>query len=792
MPTFARVFRICTFFWLLIAVDSVLHAQDLVTLLQHLQTVQDKNEKIQWLKKTGFAYQQQQAYKKAIEYFKQAETLETELGHAGLSTLEALAASHEQLGEYTPAMQYYVRLQSLTPPESQAAVLKKLLDLHARAGDWPQAVSLASQLVARSQTSGQALEMAAAHNQLGYVYSQAGDQPAALRAMQEAIKQYNTLRHEQPAQAAFALTNIGAVHSYLQDFKTAEDYFRQALELHEDRANAKGIASVQNYLAANDFAAGNTEQALTQVQQAIEIAEAEQAEDILQTSYLILAEVYQRENDLAQYRKYARLHDELNAKNRQQANKRRQQLLEIQAEAERKENELRQSIADRERQNMAYRQLELEREKQQKDLTLLQQEQNLKEAELRNQQLEKQRVQQLLQITRQQAEAEKQRQAIALLEKDKEVQQLQLRQKEAEEKEQQQAIALLEKDKRMQEQQLRDATLLQQSNTRIFWLLGLVIILIVAGLLFTAFSYRNLTKKNEEIRQQREEIIVQNEELQQSQEEVIAQRDAIAQKNKALDQQNSQISKSIQAARLIQQAMLPHQRKLQLLLPEHFVLYRPRDVVSGDFYWVNEVEGKIFVAVMDCTGHGVPGAFMSMIGTSLLDKIVRLRKILSPAQILDTLDHDIQQALNQAETRDENGMDACLVCLNPVQQGSRQLIFAGAKRPLYMLAPQSEEIISIKGSRKYIGSLNVGADAEFSDHVQEVPEGTMLYLSTDGITDQNNVERQRFGDTRLRQAFLRLRSLPMPAQQQALEAEVLAFMEEAPQRDDMLLMAVKC
>ncbi|MEO1656047.1 MAG: hypothetical protein AAFU64_21075, partial [Bacteroidota bacterium] len=134
----------------------------------------------------------------------------------------------------------------------------------------------------------------------------------------------------------------------------------------------------------------------------------------------------------------------------------------------------------------------------------------------------------------------------------------------------------------------------------------------------------------------------QNEELQQKQEEILTQRDFIEKKNKELGIINAKISNSIRAALTIQEAILPYPEKLDALLIDYFILFKPRDIVSGDFFWLEKVNGKKILAAVDCTGHGVPGAFMSLIGHTLLDKIIRLWQITDPGQILNLLHQEVQ------------------------------------------------------------------------------------------------------------------------------------------------------
>ncbi len=151
--------------------------------------------------------------------------------------------------------------------------------------------------------------------------------------------------------------------------------------------------------------------------------------------------------------------------------------------------------------------------------------------------------------------------------------------------------------------------------------------------------------------------------------------------NEELKEKNDKITDSIRYAQTIQNAILPTESQLKDAFSNHFLLFRPKDIVSGDFYWLNQTEEKTFIAVADCTGHGVPGAFMSMIGSSLLDDIVSEKKIHEPAMMLEMLHIGIRMGLKQEETDNDDGMDVCLCVISKNLDGTFTVEFAGAKTP---------------------------------------------------------------------------------------------------------------
>jgi two-component system, sensor histidine kinase LadS len=271
--------------------------------------------------------------------------------------------------------------------------------------------------------------------------------------------------------------------------------------------------------------------------------------------------------------------------------------------------------------------------------------------------------------------------------------------------------------------------------------------------------------------------------LKQSEEKVREQNDALVATNEKMD-------KSIRAAEVIQQAILPYAQKANLLLKEYFVLLRPRDVVSGDFFWLNKVNGITVLAAVDCTGHGVPGAFMSLIANTLLDKIVRVWQVTDPAEILAMLNEEVAVVLRQRETGNSEGMDVCL-CAWETSGDQVQLSFAGAKRPFYYVPANGlGAVATIQPDRQSVGGM-IQAEKVFTPHLVTLEKGSVIYLSTDGFIDQCDLGRVRFGSPRFEALLAEIHTLPMPEQQQRLVGTLNQFQAGGDQRDDILVIGVR-
>jgi len=302
---------------------------------------------------------------------------------------------------------------------------------------------------------------------------------------------------------------------------------------------------------------------------------------------------------------------------------------------------------------------------------------------------------------------------------------------------------------------------------------------------------QKVAERTRELQQKQEEIMVQNEELYQQREEIMAQRDFIERKNNELTELNTHMSQSIQYASSIQKAILPNETEIQANVKDFFVLYLPKDVVSGDFYWYSKIGNKQFFAAVDCTGHGVPGAFMSMIGNTLLNKIINENKIFDPATILEKLNEGVITSLRQKETGNNDGMDVCLCCLEEiVPDESYHLSFAGARRPLFVHS--NNQIFELKGSRNHIGGSGIGLhQSSFETETYQLQRGDAFYLSTDGYVDNPNPKREKFGNDKFKTLLLLYGNEPMDRQKYFLWEELKSFQKDTPQRDDILVMGVR-
>jgi phosphoserine phosphatase RsbU/P len=263
----------------------------------------------------------------------------------------------------------------------------------------------------------------------------------------------------------------------------------------------------------------------------------------------------------------------------------------------------------------------------------------------------------------------------------------------------------------------------------------------------------------------------------------------IEKQKEEIEDQKKHIMDSIYYARRIQNAILPSFNHIDDYLKNFFILYLPKDIVSGDFYWMHEVEGLFMMAAVDCTGHGVPGAFMSIVGFNQLNNAVNVKKARTASTILDELNQGVIATLNEKEsdTSIKDGMDMAL-CVFDFK--ARKVEFAGANNPLVII--RDRKIIKFKGDRFPIGVFEGSKQQLFRNNVIDIKEGDCIYLSTDGYADQfGGAEGKKFLVRRFEDLLLSIHSHPMEVQKEMLQKKLTEWKGKNDQVDDILIIGIK-
>ncbi len=263
----------------------------------------------------------------------------------------------------------------------------------------------------------------------------------------------------------------------------------------------------------------------------------------------------------------------------------------------------------------------------------------------------------------------------------------------------------------------------------------------------------------------------------------------ITEQKDELELKNKDITDSILYAKNIQKAMLPPHESLKNYFADAFVYYKPRDIVSGDFYWIEKLENEIVVVCADCTGHGVPGAFMSLIGTSTIKDVTRSPEITTSSKMLDKLDNELRVLLNKqgADTEVEDGMDVSLFYYNSV---TNRIMVSSANRPVLLRI--NGEWTELKGDRQSIGGSNASYKKNFTQDDFSVGNGDLIYMFSDGITDQfGGPDGKKFKRSGVVNLLQQIADLPMHEQRRIVREEFYKWKGAHEQIDDIIVMGIR-
>jgi len=255
-----------------------------------------------------------------------------------------------------------------------------------------------------------------------------------------------------------------------------------------------------------------------------------------------------------------------------------------------------------------------------------------------------------------------------------------------------------------------------------------------------------------------------------------------------LQMRNKDLTDSLNYARRIQAALLPAEHHIRKIFNNYFIYYRPKHIVSGDFYWFSERDDKYFIAAADCTGHGVPGALMSMIGLELIQKIINEMKVDDTDQLLLTMNRELESAFFKEESGKALIKDGIEMSICIIDKNTREMEFSGAFLPVYIV--RDDKLIEIKGDKKNV--VQSFAMVSFNRSTFRLQEGDLLYLFSDGYADQfGGPENKKFMYRRLRHLLLTISKYPLIDQERILDETIASWMNGHDQIDDMMILGVR-
>ncbi|MFZ5942448.1 MAG: SpoIIE family protein phosphatase [Bacteroidota bacterium] len=620
--------------------------------------------------------------------------------------------------------------------------------------------------------NGTAGERSGLYNNLGYLWFRQGKYDFARDAFARAlsIQENNTdLDCDKPStllNLAVCSQNMGFTDEALEYLREAQDQ-AETCKLWSEKAAAEHALALIYRNLSDPYHAGYY------CQECISSAGKGKDSNRQQLCYKTYSEILEEGNDfvkaLEYYEKHLNIRDSIMLEEKISLEKTEQMKRSLEAT----EQQLRLSIADEEVKDLMLKNLRAQAENREKELRLITSERELERSE-------KNRLQQKIELDREKYNREMREQEVKTLEQDKAIQNLLLIQKDNEEKALQNQNELLKSEKKQQE---LEAEKEREAKKRARWTAALSI-LIVFLVLASLISAR---RRNAILKRQKQLIEEKNFDLAQKNEEIMTQNEQIVLQKSIIEQKNISITDSIQYASRIQQAVLPSREFIGEMGLEHFVFFRPKDIVSGDFYWGEKRASMISFAAVDCTGHGVPGAFMSMLGSAFLNEITSATAISNAADLLNKLREQVIRALKQkgeaGETQD--GMDIAL-CI--VDMEKAMLSFSGANNPLYLV--RDNELIIYPGDRMPIG-IHRSGEKPFNHHEISLKNGDTVYIFSDGFADQFGGESgKKLKYKPFQELLLRISGKPMDVQHRMLAKAFDNWKGNLEQVDDVLVIGV--
>ncbi len=726
-------------FLLTIASFSLLQAQDeqvnqIANLKETLSHIKNKRAEMNLSNELAMAYLSANLPDSAIRYANRALDLSHELisNDDEYQALNTLKASFLQKGMYEKAVLYEIQLaayyEKINDEANLTQTLKEIGDTYRNEGVYGSALQYYLYLLKMREEEGNVRGIVNVMNDIGIVFREQKNYKESLRYFVDAL---NLLRKNPSLVEELGETysNIGTAYFYMNSYDSASHYFDEAYKMKAKQGDLHEIAKAINNLGLIQRAKGNYSEALKRFSEALNLLANIHSNDFLTTSIILdnIGNTYLKSGDLKKALEY------------------HQEALYVAQNAHIKERIIAsyQSLVETYKAMNDY-----------KNAYEYEHLYNLAKDTLYNIQMAKQIAEMQTRY-----DSEQKQKSIEILSKENEINSLELKRRNQ------------------------------------FLLFLIIALLLATGLGFLIYHrYRFTNKANKLLKAQKEE-------LWERKMEIISQRDALEEQSKELsialqelDKKNHAVVSSLNYAYRIQSAILPQKNELEAVLSECLLFFQPRSVVSGDFYWLGKVPKpnggyKIIFTAVDGTGHGVPGAFMSLVGSSLLKEIVHTRQITSPEQILIELDEGVKETLKQHDTHNQDGMDLAL-CVIDYEENT--LEYAGAKNPLIMIL--NNELHVFKGDRYGIGGIDKAhRHKDFHKHHIDLQKGATFYIFSDGFQDQfGGSEGRKYSLKQFKDFLFSIHHLPFAEQEKKLAEELTNWQgAKEHQTDDVLVIGFR-
>ncbi|MFI5203182.1 MAG: tetratricopeptide repeat protein [Flavobacteriales bacterium] len=714
-------------------------------------------------------YEERQDYDKALPALNETISLYekendyTKLGDLYIGKANIAYFRGDYLGAHTAYQKSLVNYEKANSNDGMGGSYVGLGNLYHSKNEETKALEMYTKSLQYYEKAGNThyIGISSALTGMGNIYYSAEEYDKALEYYTKGLE-YDD-KSENPGGKVVKLMNISNIYVNRNEFDKAEEYLKKSMEENEKTGNKQKKASILNLMGFFHNKQKKYEDALKECGESLKISEElgllPQTMENQSCLYNANYNLGNFQEALNNYYYYIAARDSINNEKRNRELTKQQ----LQYEYELKETTLK---SDQEKKELAHQE-ELKRKQL---MFMFERQQDVMKAEAEKKELRFH-------------EDMKRKQLAMDFEKQQIASKLEFERKQNREK--------LEKEKVKKD--LERKKIQNQAQKKItYWLIaGLSLMCVLAFFIYR--GYREKRKANLVILLQKEEVEKQKEE--------------ITHKSLLLEEKNKEIVDSINYAKRLQEAILPPQKLVKEYLKDSFILYKPKDIVAGDFYWMEQREGILFFAAADCTGHGVPGAMVSVVCSNALDRAVKEFQITDPGKILDKVRELVIETFEKSESEVKDGMDISLCSLKFDVQGSRpgdnvkpqttnvehaaaSLQWAGANNPLWILRKDAQELEEIKPDKQPIGIFS-GA-TPFTTHHVIINTGDSLYLFTDGYADQFGGEKgKKFKASNMKKLIMQVRSQPMEGQYKVMNEYFESWRGSLEQIDDVCMIGVR-
>ncbi len=701
----------------------------------------------------GNVYRMQGKYKEALEYLKKALVIDHEMGYKNSEALSLnnIGSIYLVEGKFDESLEYYFKSlalrQEINDKNGIATTFNNIGLAYKNKGNYDKALEYYENSYQIFKELNDKNGIAYSYNNFGMTYLHKGNFEKAIENYLNSLKIFEDVG-DLSGQAS-SLNNIGNIYYHQDNYNKALEYYERSLRIKEQLGDKGGIAISLGNIAGVYDKEGNYKKALENATKALEIQEEIGDKNRMASSLNNIGEYYLKQDNYEKSLEYY---------------ERSLVMIESLGDNEQLANTL-QSIGDVYKLKGNYA----------KSLEYLNR--ALKTAKAKGAMERVMKIYKSLAETHYKMGSHKEsyenqvlysklNDSLKNIQNAKDMLDMQAKYESAKKDKD---IEVLNIEKQKQEEA-------QQNQRRVLYLVlaVLALIIILAGTIYN--RYRVNQKINEKLEQKNKDINKAKEEIEQQKE--------------VLQDKNEVITSSITYAKRIQEAILPTMEDIRTSLPDSFIMFQPKDIVSGDFYWFNKKDDKVFIAAVDCTGHGVPGAFMSMIGNDLLNQIANVEDITNPGEILNNLHREVQFALKQRDGLNENhdGMDIALCCIDYTK---KELQFASANRVLYFFN-EAGDFKELKGDKNAIGGMIHTSRRNYTCFTIPFEKGDCFYIFSDGIVDQfGGKDEKKLGYKRLKNFFSENQQFKMSRQKELLEKMMVTWIGNLEQVDDMLVIGVR-